>query len=548
MDGQKEHSSYKQYHLIATILLASVFGVYFFSFTYLALESDGLILNRVYEITLLLIGISLYTIIKNYSAHVIKAWLLSGFYLISSLVVCGFVYDLSFDGQGYHQDAIITMSEYWNYIYSDSNAFHHLWIDHYPKASWLTASIYFELLGNIEMAKCTNLMLVIASYYLGRSFYQRLQIHGFWNVAISLLCAFDPINLNTFFSHTVDGQVSSMLLIIFYLIHHQYQRPSKVNLFLIIGAIVYAINLKFNAAVFVFLLLSAFLCSTVFTLGLKSLKNIIISSSVGVVLGFFVFGFNPYIKNVLTHQHPFYPVMGSGQQALGSDYLPSNMNGKNSIHKFLIANFSRTSFSKSFNKDTQLKVPFSVNRNEIETYAATGVMIAGFGPWFSGCMILGIFLFFLTLYKLKKKEPWHLHLACIIAFILVSTLITPLNWWARFVPQFWFLIPAVFVFGFTSNIKVIQNVSKILLIITGMNAILMMGYIVYQPMATLEIKERMLTLDKNKEYPVYFGQHGKSFEEKLKEANIKFYPIDNMEDFEILESFKLIEANILRSQ
>ena len=79
--------------------------------------------------------------------------------------IFGKTYDLTIDGNSYHKTAVAFFKNGWNPLYESSEKFQeknndivkfdlstkiNLWINHYPKASWIIAANYYAFTNNIE--------------------------------------------------------------------------------------------------------------------------------------------------------------------------------------------------------------------------------------------------------------------------------------------------------------------------------------------------------------------------------------------------------------
>ena len=103
-----------------------------------------------------------------------------------SCLLCGHIYDDSADGNEYHKFAIGLLKNEWNPIYDSQekiikklnlDAEENLWVEHYPKATWIYGANIYKLTNNIETAKTFNLMAVFTLFftiiYLINKFYQK---------------------------------------------------------------------------------------------------------------------------------------------------------------------------------------------------------------------------------------------------------------------------------------------------------------------------------------------------------------------------------------
>lgn len=89
-----------------------------------------------------------------------------------------FLFDLSWDGQTYHQTAILQLHDGWNPYYATlSNTVQHsIWANHYPKASWIMAATILNFTNSIEASKCINLYFIVVSFLVSLTTFDRLKI------------------------------------------------------------------------------------------------------------------------------------------------------------------------------------------------------------------------------------------------------------------------------------------------------------------------------------------------------------------------------------
>ena len=103
-----------------------------------------------------------------------------------------------------------------------------------------------------------------------------------------------------------------------------------------------------------------------------------------------------------------------------------------------MSTFSRVdnSFAEYQLSDTKikLKIPFSVDKEEIEKLKIYDIRQCGFGIFWSGILLFSIILaFFIRKLPVKNKQIYRLTMA----ILALSVLLNPENWWARYVPQFY---------------------------------------------------------------------------------------------------------------
>jgi hypothetical protein len=98
----------------------------------------------------------------------------------------------------------------------------------------------------------------------------------------------------------------------------------------------------------------------------------------------------------------------------------------NTILNFIKSNFAATNFNQAYTQHLNYKIPFSVSRYELERYAFAGVMIGGFGVWFSGVLLISIALLFYIMIRRKNeifKTDFQYYFFLIVVF--ASVVINP---------------------------------------------------------------------------------------------------------------------------
>ena len=83
--------------------------------------------------------------------------------IVSSAGISSAFYDVSWDGQAYHQKAIYYLANNWNPYQVKIGD---LWVDHYAKGSWIYAASIYKLMGHIEVSKMFNIAFILASFMI----------------------------------------------------------------------------------------------------------------------------------------------------------------------------------------------------------------------------------------------------------------------------------------------------------------------------------------------------------------------------------------------
>lgn len=403
------------------------------------------------------------------------AWNVAILFII--LLVGGFFsymfYDLSYDGQAYQQETVIQIAKGWNpytgipvvgYV-------HDLWINHYPKGSWILAAAVYKVTNLIETAKVFNFALLISSFFISvstmLSLFPKNKVTVF---LLAFLLAFNPVVLVQLTTFNNDCQVYSLLLIIFCLAFLLFKEFEIWKLVMLCLSLLLLVNTTFLAVGYAIVIFIAYLLTLFIFKKSKLLRRIIWPIVVTFIVGLAIVGYNPYVKNTIDNGNPFYPIMGAGKVDIITSNSPSNFVNSNPVK-----NIARSLLSRSQNTLTpsQVKFPFTVDKNEIEALLASDVRVGGFGPFFGGIVLLALVSFLISLLKERKKS---LDVIFPGAIIVISILINNYAWWASTAPQMWVLPILVAIFAFSFKNKLTTCFSWITVVILLVNILLVSNY------------------------------------------------------------------------
>jgi hypothetical protein len=409
--------------------------------------------------------------LKNASLGLISLTIL----LLSCGAIAGHFYDVSFDGQWYHQGAVHLLMNGFNPVYQQApdNYPGALYIDHYPGAFETVSAVIGTFTHHIEDGKLLNIFLIATAFLLIVPVILDVfpEVGLTFTLAVALLAALNPISIYQSLSYYVDGASASLLAILVFLLIISYKKMDRPLLLIITCVIVLLVNIKFFNLVYAVVLVSGFIVVCIFNHKSGKLHYLLVIS----LLAGLLFGAHPYITNLVDHGTPFYPVNGISQDMIAGD-MPPNLAGKNSFEQLTISIFSRSDFHKA---DAVLKIPFTVAANEIGSFYTTDTRTGGFGPLFSGIILLCILIVALLLaIKRSDTDPISSIILPMILLLLITVVINPGGWWARYVPQLW-LIPLLLLIiaqqRFTGKLKML-NYTLILVLILN---ICMIAYVYY---------------------------------------------------------------------
>jgi len=455
---------------------------------------------------------------KNNLINLGIIFVLLSFFSIGTVLISK-IYDISYDGQAYHQEAIIQLSDNWNPVYEEVDSKHSLWLNVYPKASWIFSASIYKLTNNIESGKILDWILIIISFCLSLStllYYKKISI--VYAFIISFLLAFNPVSIYQSLTYYVDGQIVSLLisLIAVSLLFLVDDNKNIIRgIFLIIISLL--IGIKFTGLIGGVIILLCLLWFLYFK-QYKSIKDLLIFGIIGFLIGIIVIGFNPYITNTNKYDQPLYQIVGKDKSPILEQNLPPDLYNKSIIQKLFITTFYAT--YDSLVEKSKLKIPFTVSELEKHSLRGTGARLGGFGPLWGGVVILSLLLLLVS-FLYDKKRP--IYVTGFIVSLFITFIINPGFWWARYSPQ-WYLFP-VMVIGlgivlFKRSIFIFILTNIIIIILYLNIGIIFKENFINTRILNQNIKAQ-LNMIKDKNIIVYFGNH-ESNRLRLEAYNISY--------------------------
>lgn len=371
-------------------------------------------------------------------------------------------YDTTVDGNSYHKTAIAFIKNGWNPLYESSKDFQNnstkvfkvnkaskidLWIDHYPKASWITAATIYHMTGDIESGKCITviftIMLMIISYNCLNTILSKK-----WSLVISILLAINPITLSQLFCYYVDSLMGILFTIeLFLLLMIKPMKKQNVFIWLnLISICSFFVNIKYTgllssgviAAVFYFYWLFKHRKETDF---LKKFGRITLYFVIVFATAIFFLGANSYVKNTIDHLNPLYPIIGKNKVDIITTMQPKSFEKRGILEKFFISTFSKSENVTIDRGEPQLKSPLKITKSEIGELLGPDTRIGGFGPLFALILIATTIIFPINIIIFIGNEKENIKYITLPAIaILLSMILMGQSWWARYVPQFYLYI------------------------------------------------------------------------------------------------------------
>lgn len=375
--------------------------------------------------------------------------------LLALGMVCGQIYDLSWDGQTYHQEAVYQLAHGWNPVWDAPLPMWHRdieWINCYPKGNWIIGAILYLSGKQIESAKLLSPALMVTAVLLGYAACRALSLKRGMSGLLALLAALCPVAVCQLGSFYVDGSLGSLLTLLLSLAVLYVKQPRGRYLLAMIAAMGMLCVVKFTGVVYACVYAFCLLLFVLLRLRTR-LRAVLLTQTLGIVFGVLFLGFQPYVTNLLSGRHPFHPLHGKLAAELMSDQLGPAFTAQPRLLTLTESLFSQSSNDRQW---PRWKIPFSVTKQELKEFVIPDARIGGFGPWFGGTLILSVFaMVALTMTQLRNPKPptsrrekrqvtsESLRIGCYVLLGLVgSCLINPAAWWARYVPQLW-LVPVI---------------------------------------------------------------------------------------------------------
>ena len=451
-----------------------------------------------------------YFLPEDFLSAFIRSSLIILLVIMLSIFISGLFFDISADGQMYHMESAVQMAAGWNPFKKelplDFNQA--VWLNHYGKGVEDPQATIYAFTHRLETTKATNFIMLVASFCLSMTFLLRLNRFSVGkNILFSTLLAFNPVTFYQLLNTYVDGQLCSFLLCFIAVACLLYLDANRYFLMLLASILIIVINIKFTALVFAGIFTGGMLFTFFLCKRRQAFSRTFIVSAIASVFAVGVVGYFPYMINIIQYHDILYP----GLPMLKSEALkftPPRLRHINQLSKFFISFFSHTdNLHLSVAKDPQInpKIPFTLNKTDLFNASKPYVVfIAGMGPFFSGICLSAIAIFGFCFWRLKN---WKGVLPFIImsGTILFSVLIISEAWYARYVPQLWFIPLILLIASEIYKSKTVSRIRNVLYIIMLVNISFCLASFPYVYYKTAQIKYELSQLKASQQtIPVEF--------------------------------------------
>lgn len=347
--------------------------------------------------------------------------------------------DISYDGQDYHFTAMWAFVNGWNPYHGHFSDFvapgsdEEMWAWHFPKAHWIFGALQVSAGLSYEAAKTETVLLAVATFGAAQGAARRLGAPAWAGAAAGALATLNPIVLQELFSRMNDGVMAGFaaLFLVFGVLAVVTRERRAMLVALAVMAV--ALNTK-QSAILILGVICAWLC--VLTLvrgGWRPAFGRGVLLLATAVVALFVIGADPYLRNTIKNGNPVYPMRGAPNIVIDDEFRPRALLHHSDPVRLAMSLAGETSYS-----GPNYKPPFAVRPGEFALAGDAEVFLGGFGPLFSGVLLLG---FACAVYVAARRPPLRSTAATVALSgmaILLSSFVMPESWAVRYVPQLWF--------------------------------------------------------------------------------------------------------------
>jgi hypothetical protein len=468
--------------------------------------------------------------------------------LVLSFAAVSMVYDTSYDGQAYHQEAIVLLDHGWNPFYkkltNEATANMEFWLNHYPRANWIIAADIYKVTKNIESGKVLSLFSGFIAFVFVLLGIQRLRINSFMKFLIALLFAISPVFIYQSLSYYLDGVVVSLMVAILFMCFRIVTVRERFFYWPFVFTSIILVNTKLASVVFYLALCTTVFMYMWFSDQLKQSLWFIKMSVIAFVISFFFIGFNPFVTNYAGNGHPLYPAMGKGAYDYVKNNTPENYWKMLPPARLFASIFSKSSLARGEGKNGEFKLPYTIENDELSAFTETNVKTGGFGPLYAMAFLLAFIGLVMLMFADTIKPKTKLTVLFAFTLILLVAGVMPTSSVARYVPFVWWA-PLVVALALAATkealYKTIAAVIAVALVIN--NGLIVWSYYPNAIKLSQQTDKQLTELSANTKEPlrINFAQYG-STKIKLMKYHVPFveaYPDESCDN-----SRRLIVGNI----
>jgi hypothetical protein len=437
--------------------------------------------------------------------------------------------DVSFDGLLYHLPAVRALADGWNPVLDgplDRGRSGEIFANLYPKGAWASGAVLASTTGKMEAAKALSLVWPLSVFLLAFGTLRPALESRLRAAALAAIVALNPVALLQMFATTADGAVACAVtasLLLAVRLARSWSRETAAAFAL---GLVALCNVKLSGAAFAFFTGGAALGLAAFQ-GRRLVLRTAALLGAAAVAGILVAGWNPYVTNALRYGHPAHPVLGAHPIDLERGQTAADFHTRGRWAKLGASLFAECSNGLTRPRP---RVPFLFSPAELRAFASWDVRFGGFGPLFSGALLVSLPLLAVLL---RRGAPHRAPALVLLAAVAGMVAINPEAWWARLAPQTWLVPAGTALLGSLSTSRNVRRIASGLLVLLLANlALVSVPYLFGQAVFTASARSQLAGLREaaRREGPLLVRLN--SFEGsrwRLEESRIPFREVESFE-------------------
>lgn len=342
--------------------------------------------------------------------------------LLSIAAVCRTA-DYSYDGNAYHQTTIVFLMNGWNpFVETTPNGLTE-WGVHYAKGFETVSAAIALTTSHLEWGRAANLMLILGTALMAYPLIGSLTSSRHAALLTTLIAMANPVGTSQLFTYYIDfPKYYLTLVVILTLITTGKEKLTKREGFrqyaLLFMTLAFGIGIKFNVAPDLALTMLFGIIYHIREKERAKAYTLLATGILAATAGIFIFGYNPYVTNYLSHGNPLYPLLGSDSIDIMTGNTPEVLLDGNRFTNFIVS--------------------LTHTGNTILPYYST--RLGGFSLLMPFLLIISAAAFIIW----RKRIPAVYPAAALTAFL--SCFLFEQSWWARYTTQLW-LVPCTAALG-----------------------------------------------------------------------------------------------------
>jgi hypothetical protein len=350
--------------------------------------------------------------------------------------------DSGWDAQTYHLPSVLRLLSGWKPMVAATDL---TLSNHFPSGTW-TILAGFDAIFGFESGRAIGPLLMLAAGGAVWKTFRMLGMTAAPCTVVTVMLVANPVALSQIFTAYADGTLYELTLILICCLIIMLEDRGLAVALLAGAAMILVCNAKLAGLFFAALAVATWGGLLLVRYGPTWImvrdqhRQIALLVTAGLLAVGFV-GWRPYVMNVVEHHRVVYPPPDELGYKPGAAFeVPPNLDGAGRGLKLAALFFSRT--DRRYQEPVSFKVPGTVDWQELRMGRDTRG--GGFGPFFGAVTLVALAA--LGWASLRRTAPRMAHphraevLLGLMAYGLLTTVLFPEPWWARFVPLAW-LIP-----------------------------------------------------------------------------------------------------------